>query len=63
MNSQMNAAQNQKTIGEAMANQSDERINQLMNAVPAMDTGEEEQETVFDDDATEVTDNTDQDVC
>ena len=62
-NSQTNALQNQKMIGEAMANQSNERINQLMNATAAMDTEEEEQEMAFDDDATEVTNNTDQDCC
>ena len=50
-------------IGEAVANQSNERINQLMNAAAATDTEEEEQEMVFDDDATEVTNNTDQDFC
>ena len=60
-NSQMNAAQNQKMIGEAMANQSCKGINQLMNAAAAVDTEEEEQEMAFDDDTTEVTNNTDPD--
>ena len=63
MNSQMNVARNQKMIREAMTNQSDKRINLLMNAAAAMDMEEEEQEMVFDDDATEVTNNTDQDFC
>ena len=35
-NSQMNAARNQKMTGEAMANQSNKCINQLMNAASAL---------------------------
>ena len=49
MNSQMNTAQNQKMLHEAMADELDQRINQLkMEAADAQEQ-EEEQETVFKD--------------
>ena len=56
----MNAAQNQKMLHKAMANELDQRINQLkMEAADAQEQ-EEEQETVFNDD-TQTVDNTDLD--
>ena len=57
IDSQMNAARNQKMLHEAMANESDQRINQLEIEAADVQEQEEEQEIVFDED-TQIIDNT-----
>ena len=56
----MNAAQNQKMLHEAMANESDQRINQLKTEAADAQEQEEEQEMVFKEE-TQVIDNTTKD--
>ena len=57
-NSQMNSARNQRMTAKAAANQSREKINRLEDEAAAMEADEGEQEMAFDDDNTEVVDNT-----
>ena len=56
----MNAAQNQKMLHKAMANESDQRTNQLKMEAADVQEQEEEQEMVFKEE-TQVIDNTTKD--
>ena len=57
----MNTARSQKMLHEAMANESDQRINQLKLEAASAQEQDEEHEIVFDDDATETMNNTSED--
>ena len=61
INNQMNSAHDQRMTAKALANQSREKTNQLQDKAAATEAEEGEQETVFDDNATEVVDNAEPD--